>query len=143
MLIQDFLTSQTLHHLRKFISVIQTKGVSYTLWRTYFDTSSNERPVLSCPFSLRPPVQWLSGYSALDSSSGCGRLWVRIPAWPVAALVSLSKTLNHNCLVLRNGRLAVDPVWAYSIIGRKITQNTYCWRVWGGLPLLFRGFILR
>ena len=42
--------------------------------------------------------------SALDSSSGVARMWVRIPAWPVAALVSLSKTLNHNCFVLRMGR---------------------------------------
>ena len=31
------------------------------------------------------------------------------PAWPVAALVSLSKTLNHNCFVLRSCR-AVGPV---------------------------------
>ena len=45
--------------------------------------------------------------SALDSSSGAARMWVRIPAWPVAALVSLSKTLNHNCFVLRMGRKAV------------------------------------
>ena len=37
-------------------------------------------------------------------------MWVRIPAWPVAALVSLSKTLNHNCFVLRMGRKAVGPV---------------------------------
>ena len=29
---------------------------------------------------------------------------------PVAALVSLSKTLNHNCFVLRMGRKAVGPV---------------------------------
>ena len=48
--------------------------------------------------------------SALDSSSGVARMWVRIPAWPVAALVSLSKTLNHNCFVLRMGRKAVGPV---------------------------------
>ena len=34
---------------------------------------------------------------------------VRIPAWPVAALVSLSKTLNHNCFVLWMGRKAVGP----------------------------------
>ena len=47
--------------------------------------------------------------SALDSSSGVARMWVRIPAWPVAALVSL-KTLNHNCFVLRMGRKAVGPV---------------------------------
>ena len=32
--------------------------------------------------------------SALDSSSGVVRMWVRIPAWPVAALVSSSKTLK-------------------------------------------------
>ena len=48
--------------------------------------------------------------SALDSSSGVFRMWVRIPAWPVAALVFLSKTLNHNCFVLRMGRKAVGPV---------------------------------
>ena len=45
--------------------------------------------------------------SALDSSSGAVRMWVRIPA---AALVSLSKTLNHNCFVLRMGRKAVGPM---------------------------------
>ena len=33
-----------------------------------------------------------------------------IPAWPVAALVSLSKTLNHNCFILWMGRKAVGPV---------------------------------
>ena len=48
--------------------------------------------------------------SALDSSSGVVRMWVRIPAWPVAALVSLSKILNHNCFVLRMGRKAVGAV---------------------------------
>ena len=48
--------------------------------------------------------------SALDSSSGVVRMWVRIPAWPVAALVSLSKTLKHNCFNLQMGRKAVDPV---------------------------------
>ena len=48
--------------------------------------------------------------SALDSSSGVVRMWVRIPAWPVAALVFLSKTLNHNCFVLRMERKAVGPV---------------------------------
>ena len=37
-------------------------------------------------------------------------MWVRIPDWPVAALVSLSKTLNHNCFVLRMGRKGVGPV---------------------------------
>ena len=45
--------------------------------------------------------------SALDSSSGVARMWVRIPAWPVAALVPLSKTLNHNCFVLRMGRVVL------------------------------------
>ena len=48
--------------------------------------------------------------SALDSSSGVARMWVRIPAWPVAALVSWSKTLNHNGFVLRMGRKAVGPM---------------------------------
>ena len=37
-------------------------------------------------------------------------MWVRIPGWPVAALVSLSNTLNHNCFVLRMGRKAVGAV---------------------------------
>ena len=55
-------------------------------------------------------VSWPSGPSALDSSSGVVRMWVRIPARPVAALVSLSKTLNHNCFVLQMGRKAVGPV---------------------------------
>ena len=50
-------------------------------------------------------VSWPSGVSALDS--GVVRMWVRIPAWPVAALVSFSNTLNHNCFVLRK---AVGPV---------------------------------
>ena len=49
--------------------------------------------------------------SALDSSSGVVRMWARIPAWPVEALVSLSKTLNHNCFVPRMGREAVGPVY--------------------------------
>ena len=48
--------------------------------------------------------------SALESSSGVVRMWVRIPAWPVTPLVSLSKTLNHNCFVLWMGRKAVRPV---------------------------------
>ena len=48
--------------------------------------------------------------SALDSSSDVVRMWVRILAWPVAVLVSLSKTLNYNCFVLRMGRKAVGPV---------------------------------
>ena len=43
-----------------------------------------------------------------DSSSGVSsRMWVRIP---VVTIVSLSKTLNHNCFVLRMGRKAVGPV---------------------------------
>ena len=48
--------------------------------------------------------------SALDSSCGVVRMWVRIPAWPVVALVSLSKTLDHNCFILRLGRKALGPV---------------------------------
>ena len=52
-------------------------------------------------------AEWLN---ALDSSSGVVRMWVRIPAWPVAVLASLRKTLNLNCLVLRMGRKAVGPV---------------------------------
>ena len=47
---------------------------------------------------------------ALDSSSGVARMWVQIPAWQVAALVSFSKTLNHNCFVLQMGRKGVGPV---------------------------------
>ena len=42
---------------------------------------------------------------ALGSSTGVANMWVRIPAWPVAVLMSLS-----NCFVLRMGRKAVGPV---------------------------------
>ena len=61
-----------------------------------------------CPFKLWSVVAERS--SPLDSSSGVARMWVRIPAWPVAALVSLSKTLNHNCFVLRMECKDVGPV---------------------------------
>ena len=72
--------------------------------------------------------------SALDSiSSGVVRMWVRIPA---ASLVSLSKTLNHNCFVLRMGRKAVDPVCCVMRKARKRTQDTYRERE-GGLPWCF------
>ena len=37
-------------------------------------------------------------------------MWVRIPSRSVAVLVSLNKTLNHNCFVLRMGRKVVGPV---------------------------------
>ena len=51
------------------------------------------------------------------------RMWVRIPAWPVAALMSLSKTLNRNCFVLRMGRKGVGPVCC--VMHVKETQDTY------------------
>ncbi len=69
-----------------------------------------------CPF-LTKMSQWpiirsvvAERSSALDSSSGVVRMWVRIAIWPVTVLVSLSKTLNHNCFVLQMGRKAVGPV---------------------------------
>ena len=49
---------------------------------------------------------------ALDSSFGVVRMWVRIPAWTAgrgACVLVLSKTLNHNCFVLRMGCKAVGP----------------------------------
>ena len=56
-------------------------------------------------------VSWPSSLvHSSDSSSDVVRMWVRIPAWPVAMLVSLSKTLNHNSFVLRMGREAAGPV---------------------------------
>ena len=55
-------------------------------------------------------VEYLLMQINIYISSGVVRMWARIPAWPVAALVSLSKTLNHNCFVLRMGRKAVGPV---------------------------------
>ena len=61
-------------------------------------------------------------FSALDSSSGVVRMWVRIPA---AALVSLSKTLDHNCFVLRMGRKAVGPVCCVMYVQCIRTQDTY------------------
>ena len=69
--------------------------------------------LLRAPFVCSGCTQWsvvAERSSALDSSSGVVRMWVRIPAWPVAALVSLSKTLNHNCFVRRMGRKGVGPV---------------------------------
>ena len=55
-------------------------------------------------------VSWPSGLVHRNSSSGVVRMWVRIPAWPVVALVSLSKTLNRNCFVIRMRRKSVRPV---------------------------------
>ena len=63
--------------------------------------------------------------SALDSSSGVAKMWVRIPAWPVTALVSLSKTLNHNCFVLRMGRKAVGPVFCVMHVKEPRTLSVY------------------
>ena len=45
-------------------------------------------------------------YSSLDAGSGFVRMWDRIAAWPVTALVSLTIT----CFVLRMRRKAVGPV---------------------------------
>ena len=55
-------------------------------------------------------VSWPSGlvhWTQVLVLSECG---FESQAWPVAALVSLSKTLNHNCFVLWMGRKAVGPV---------------------------------
>ena len=71
--------------------------------------------------------------SALNSSSGVVRMWVRIPAWPVALLVSLSKTLNHNCFVLRMKQSCRSRVLCNAC---KRTQDTYRKRE-GGLPRCF------
>ena len=100
----------------------------------YHDENSSESANIALPFRLTTSKLFKSGphdqkchvkwsiictcmwnvvaerSSALDSSSGIVRMWVQIPAWSVAALVSLSKTLNHNCFVLRMGRKAVGPV---------------------------------
>ena len=48
--------------------------------------------------------------SALDSSSDVVRMWVRIPAWPVAALVVHQQDTTTIALVLCMGREAVGPV---------------------------------
>ena len=61
--------------------------------------------------------------SALDSSSGVVRMWVQIPAWLVAALVSLSKTMNHNCFILWMGRKAVGPVCCVMHVKEPRTQK--------------------
>ena len=53
-------------------------------------------------------VSWPSGL--VHWTQVLVRMWVRIPAWPVAALVSLGKTLNHKCFILRMGHKAVGPV---------------------------------
>ena len=52
-------------------------------------------------------VSWPSGTGLKFWCCQKTRMWV----WfQVATLVSLSKTLNHNCFVLRMGRKAVGPV---------------------------------
>ena len=66
--------------------------------------------------------------SALDSSSGVVRMWVRIPAWPVVALVSLSKTLNRNCFVLRVGRKAAGPVCCVMHVKQNQLCKVVCFR---------------
>ena len=48
--------------------------------------------------------------SALDSSSGVVRMWVRIPAWPVEALKCPRARHLTNSFVLRMGRKTVGPV---------------------------------
>ena len=83
---------------------ILTNGYSYYYSKENFCMVSLQT-VFTYPWSVVAERS-----SALDSSSGVVRTWVRIPAWPGAALVSLSKTLNHNCFVLRMGRKAVGPV---------------------------------
>ena len=73
--------------------------------------ASTNPPICTFIFAISQSVSVVAERSsALDSSSDVVRMWVRIPAWPVAALVSLSTTLNHNCFVLRMGRKAVGPV---------------------------------
>ena len=54
-------------------------------------------------------VSWPSGLHVVHWTQVLvlSEMWVRILAWPVAALLSLSKTLNHNCFVLRMGHKAV------------------------------------
>ena len=67
--------------------------------------------VLRKVYSMLLHVQWgvVAERSSLPGSSSgvSSRVWVRVP---VVTLVSLSKTLNHNCFVLRMGRKAVGPV---------------------------------
>ena len=83
-------------------------GPSLTFCFTDLCARSQKEAVQSCERMVLGAVAERS--SALDSSSGVVRMWVRIQAWPVAALVSLSKALNHNCFVLWMGRKAVGPV---------------------------------
>ena len=75
-------------------------------------------------YCVRAGVSWgvVAERSSLpDSSSGVSsRMWVRIP---VVTLVSLSKTLNHNCFVLRMGRKAVGPVCC--VMHVKEPRDTY------------------
>ena len=76
-------------------------------------TPSNLPPGLSCKNPNNFPICDFGVWSVgvlWPSGPGVVRMWVRIPVWPVAALVHLSKTLNHNCFVLRMGRQAVGPV---------------------------------
>ena len=77
------------------IRLSRNKGINWKgkcLWTTFCMLSSLYK---------RNGVSWPSGLAYRTQV----RVWI-----PVVTLVSLSKTLNHNCFVLRMGRKAVGPV---------------------------------
>ena len=104
-----------------------------SLWPTLIITKQKQNSLMFM-FSIKKWSVVAERSSALDSSSGVARMWVRIPAWPVAALVSLSKTLNHNCFVLRMGRKAVGPVCCVMHVKE---HRTLIVKEKGGLPRCF------
>ena len=83
----------------------------YVKYRAVYWESCDMRVVAE---RLRPP----------DSSSGVSdQQSVGSSLGEVVTLVSLSKTLNHYCFVLRMGRKAVGPV--HCVMHVKDPSNTY------------------
>ena len=82
-------------------------GLLHDIFLTIQFNSVEQYPVIITTIMR---VSWPSGLVHWTHGSGIVRTWVRIPACPVAALVSLSKTLNHNCFVPWMGHRVVGPV---------------------------------
>ena len=80
-------------------------------------------------------VLWPSGlvhWTQVLALSQCG--FESRPWPPVTALVSLSKTLNHNCFALRMGRKGVGPVCCVMHVKE---PRTLIVKEKGGLPRCF------
>ena len=112
-----FLLSQKL----TFLNISDRKTIRYM----YYIPSPNKHDTVDTLLGINV-LCWsvvAERSSALDSSSGDARMWVRIPA--------LSKTLNHNCFVLRMGHKAVGPMCCVKMyILCNFYLHTYGLNIW-------------